>query len=106
MIFEHTDSVKVGHVYLEGVDAIVDNIDLKVVPVNVNPGKRANNIETDLVLDPEGNLVVLDLTNLEFRGSAEMIMSENQNQVNPKKERFEIEAPFRSATIVLAFSQT
>ena len=76
----------------------IEDIDLKVVPINDGSStKKRKDIETNLELDAERNLIILNLYNLEFRGSADMT-------VDDVKEKFNIEAEFSVARIELSFS--
>ena len=68
------------------------------MPINDGSSpKKRKDIETDLELDAERNLIILNLFNLEFSGSADMT-------VNDVKEKFTIEAEFKIARIELAFT--
>ena len=98
IIFNHTDSIKVGHAYLPESGTTIEDIDLKVMPIGDETStKKRKDIETSLELDAERNLIILNLYNLEFGGSADMT-------VDNVKEKFTIQAEFSVARIVLSFS--
>jgi len=64
VILDHIESKVEKNVYLEEINANIDNLDLKILPKS---GGEWDKLESDLFFD--GGQIVTELSNLEFKGS-------------------------------------
>jgi len=96
VVLEHTDAVQVTRAYLPDVDSYLDDVSLRIVPADAS-----KDVEVDILMEAGDNRIILDMKNLEFKGSAKVYDPVTSEVI----EHLLIETPFESSNIHLSFGR-
>ena len=101
LIFEHMEKVELPPQLLPELNASLENISMEIHPVSPpsqDSKEKTMQIETELFLDEEENLMLLELSNLELGGFADLRTESHMF------EKIFIRVPLDSVQIILMFS--
>lgn len=96
VILDHIESQSQKNVFLQEINANIDNLDLKILPKS---GAAWDSLQSDLFFD--GGQIVTELSNLEFVGNG--LITDPETGV---QETIEIKAALDLCQIVLSPEQT